>query len=238
MDNHERLEKLKRLATLPELDNGFPSQQACIAWSNEVAPLLRFRNEYYERFVHFAQFINHTGLSSATLEPALNNMISIARQAVFDLESNPQKHDQVLTPSDLPSGSKMSLKERIENHPVVYFGGAVIVAFGMGFGAREAVLALVGTKAASVESKPASLSSAFVEQKIQDLIQDHNKQVAQLQDQYIEQQKEATSHANIDTYRQEHRAAAQEIAKQIDAANAALTQQMSALRSIDCGNPR
>jgi len=240
MDNNERLVKLKKLATLPELDKGFPSQQACIAWSNDVAPLLRFRDEYYEKFVHYAQYINHTGLSSATVEPALNNMISITKQAVIDLESNPPEQNKIPTSSDLPPDSKatMSLKEKIENHPVVFFLTFIVIAFSAGFAASEKLRSTVGSQTSATETQPTTQPHALMEQRAQELIQQHNKITAQLQEQYVEQQKEATSHGNIGSHQEKHRLAAQEIARLIDLENVALTQQLAALRSIDCGNAK
>ena len=142
-------------------------------------------------------------------------------------------------PSDVPSDSKTtkSLKERIENHPVVFLLIFIVIAFGAGFAASEILRSAVGSQTSATGAQPTTQPfHGLMEQRAQELIQQHNKITAQLQEQYVEQQKEATSHVNIDSYQEKHRLAAQEIARQIDSENVALTQQLAALRSrtIDC----
>lgn len=83
MSKEKLLEKLENL--FEEANKGFPSQQACIDWSNKVAPLLTFNEQYYENFIQNAHKMN-LRLSSYTLVPALNIMKSQVQMAIEQLK--------------------------------------------------------------------------------------------------------------------------------------------------------
>lgn len=84
MDNPERLKRLKK--RLNEFEASFESQEACVAWAAQTAPLLNFNNNYYGSFTHSAQYMNVPSLSSYTIVPHANNMKSILLQAITELE--------------------------------------------------------------------------------------------------------------------------------------------------------
>ncbi len=95
MDKKELLKRLEAYYSLPEVEDGFPTQQACISWSNKVGELLkRAGTGYYQNFMSQAVKMN-LNLSSYTLVPAFNIMKSQLEQAIENLKL------QVETPSPL-----------------------------------------------------------------------------------------------------------------------------------------
>ncbi|MFQ6126484.1 MAG: hypothetical protein ACE5R6_18005 [Candidatus Heimdallarchaeota archaeon] len=87
MNKNSLLQKLKKLFEIKEVKEGFPSQQACIEWANKVAPLLKFNQQYYVNFIQNAHKMN-LNLSSYTLEPAFNIMVSQLQMAINELENS------------------------------------------------------------------------------------------------------------------------------------------------------
>ena len=87
---------------MPEVKEGFPSQQACIDWCNKVAPLLKFNEQYYYNFLQNAHKMN-LPLSSYTLGPALKVMVSQVQMAIEELKLEIEHH-----------GSTDALKEMLE----------------------------------------------------------------------------------------------------------------------------
>lgn len=85
--NKALLNKLERLYSIKEVKGGFPSQQACLDWSNKVAPLLKFNDQYYKNFIANAHKMN-LGLSSFTLEPAFKIMVSQLQMAIEELKND------------------------------------------------------------------------------------------------------------------------------------------------------
>ncbi|MBU0477966.1 hypothetical protein KKC91_05310 [bacterium] len=85
MHKKKLLQKLKALLEIEEVKDGFPSQHACIDWANKVAPLLKFDQEYYANFMQNAHKMN-LKLSSYTLVPAFNIMVSQLQMAINELE--------------------------------------------------------------------------------------------------------------------------------------------------------
>ena len=81
------LRKLEELYGFKEVQDGFPTQQACIDWSNRVSPLLKFNQQYYINFVANAHKMN-LPLSAFTMEPAFRIMVSQLQMAIEEL-----KHD-------------------------------------------------------------------------------------------------------------------------------------------------
>jgi hypothetical protein len=93
MNKKKLLHKLKVLFDMKEVKNGFPSQQACIDWSNKVAPLLKFNQQYYITFIKNAHKMN-LRLSSYTLVPAFNIMVSQLQMAINELENEEEEDYQ------------------------------------------------------------------------------------------------------------------------------------------------
>lgn len=85
MDRKVILKKLEELYHQEEVSKGWPSQQSCIEWSNKVAPLLKFNQQYYINFMQNAHNLN-LNLSSYSTTPALNIMKSQIRMAIEELK--------------------------------------------------------------------------------------------------------------------------------------------------------
>lgn len=85
MDRKNILKKLAELYNIKEVKEGFPSQQACIDWSNKVAPLLKFNKQYYYNFIQNAHKMN-LNISSYTLGPAFKIMVSQVQMAIEELK--------------------------------------------------------------------------------------------------------------------------------------------------------
>jgi hypothetical protein len=73
--------KLEELYSQKEVKDGFPSREACLEWTNKVAPLLKFSKEYYQTFMQNAQLLS-LDLSSFRLEPAFRNMVNQLQMAI------------------------------------------------------------------------------------------------------------------------------------------------------------
>ena len=82
------LKKLTKLFEIDELANGFKSQNECIKWSNMVAPLLRFNEQYYVNFMTNSHQINVFGLSSRRSGALVNTMKSQLEMAIKELEND------------------------------------------------------------------------------------------------------------------------------------------------------
>jgi hypothetical protein len=90
MNKKELLGKLEELYGMKEVKDGFPTQQACIKWSNRVAPLLKFNQQYYINFIQNAHKMN-LPLSSCSLGPAFNIMVSQLQMAIEELKTENEK---------------------------------------------------------------------------------------------------------------------------------------------------
>ena len=112
MDKKALLTKLQALFEMPEVKNGFPSQEACIEWVNRVAPLLKFNNQYYINFAQNAHKIN-LPLSSHTLVPAFRVMTSQIQMAIEELRIGIEQNDEssVASPEGVPYVDKSRLLE-------------------------------------------------------------------------------------------------------------------------------
>jgi hypothetical protein len=84
MTKSENLRRLEELFRTKEVVDGFPSQQACLSWSNKVAPLLRFNEQYYGAFTHNLYVIS-ANVSTYTAEPAFRVMLNQVEMAIEEL---------------------------------------------------------------------------------------------------------------------------------------------------------
>ena len=85
---------------MPEVREGFPSQQACINWANKVAPLLKFNQQYYINFLQNAHKLN-LPLSSSILGPAFKVMVSQLQMAIEELKMDIEHDSQENTEPSL-----------------------------------------------------------------------------------------------------------------------------------------
>ena len=94
MNSPETLSKLVDLFTRPEVRDGFKDQRACVEWTNEVQPHLRFNNEYYEEFKHASRLLTMT-FSGDLQKGNFLRASGIVRQAIITL----QEEDKTLATS-------------------------------------------------------------------------------------------------------------------------------------------
>lgn len=80
--------ELEKLYKNGDVRKDWKTQQDCIDWSNKVAPLLQFNNQYYSNFITYAHRINITGLSSLTIKPVINIMLSQVQMAIEELKND------------------------------------------------------------------------------------------------------------------------------------------------------
>lgn len=81
------LNELIELFEIEEVTSGFKSQDDCIKWSNLVAPLLRFNEQYYANFIANSHRINNIGISGRTAGSLVNTMKSQVEMAITELEN-------------------------------------------------------------------------------------------------------------------------------------------------------
>lgn len=80
------LSKLEDLYT--QSQEKFKDQYDCIQWSNKVAPLLKFNNQYYTNFVANAHHTNIEGLSGTHYKSCVNQMKSQVKMAIEELKND------------------------------------------------------------------------------------------------------------------------------------------------------
>ncbi len=87
MEHSEHLSRLKAL----KINRGdgplFKTEDECMEWIDNVAPLLKYDESHYEQFMAHSQYARITTLSADTLMAHLNPMIGILNQAIIELES-------------------------------------------------------------------------------------------------------------------------------------------------------
>jgi len=94
MDRHAILSRLEELNALPEVRTGFRTQDACLAWVNEVAALLRFRTLYHNIAVQEAHLLSRRSLSADLLTEAMRTIRSQVEQAIAELKSDLEEEDR------------------------------------------------------------------------------------------------------------------------------------------------
>ncbi len=85
MNKKQTLKKLEELFCSEEVKKGFSSKESCMDWSNKVAPLLKFNQQYYYMFLQYAHRVS-LPVSSYTIEPALNIMKNQVQMAIEELK--------------------------------------------------------------------------------------------------------------------------------------------------------
>ena len=140
METPALIARLKDLKAISE--QGFESQQACISWANEVAPLLAFDEGFHDAFLENANYVNTIGLSANLQGTSLNFMVSILQQAIVSLERGPIASPATqVVPLQVPE--RMTLAWLWKHVPASYavaaatFVIAVFVA-GVGFSQTKA----------------------------------------------------------------------------------------------------
>jgi hypothetical protein len=85
------LKQLEEFFYIEELKTGFESQQACITWGSKVAPLLKFNDQYYMKFMHSFNILQNMGISHQLGTSLLNTMTSQIEMAIYDLKQDISK---------------------------------------------------------------------------------------------------------------------------------------------------
>jgi hypothetical protein len=88
MDRAELLEKLRTLQVDRSKSPLFQSQQDCLNWADQVAPLLKFNTQYHDAFMEAYSVISVGVFSATTLMTHVNRMIGTLNQAIGELEQN------------------------------------------------------------------------------------------------------------------------------------------------------
>lgn len=85
----EKQSLLFKLETLfNQSQKQFKTQEGCIQWSNKVAPLLQFNNQYYSNFLASSHRINIKGISANLGTTLLNTMKSQIEMAIEELKND------------------------------------------------------------------------------------------------------------------------------------------------------
>lgn len=99
-----RLKKLKELSQSAE--KGFPSHSEFYDWASSVVPLLTYNESHYENFQESLRILQIPTISTLTTIPHFNNMKSIIKQAIIELEHNLIKPNITSEPTANPNNSQ------------------------------------------------------------------------------------------------------------------------------------
>lgn len=132
----------------------------------------------------------------------------------------------------------MSIKDRVEQHPVVFFLGTIIVGFVAGFGTLDKLNSMSLSKKESLNNagstQPKKLTPSFIESQIASLTTLHNERMEKLHSRYLYESEQSTYGGNLDSRQLKHRKAAEDLTKQINKEKEMYIQQIQSLRSVDC----
>lgn len=132
MTDKEKIKELKRLASVPELTNGFSSQSDCIQWANEVGKLVNYKHYFYQCFSEQADLINTVGLSSSLYKSAINKLNTLINKVITDLEAGYPKQTKKTKMAVLEKPEKVSLGWLWDHVPArfwLYLVGVLFSAF-------------------------------------------------------------------------------------------------------------
>jgi hypothetical protein len=87
------LGQLEKLYGINEVKSGFKSQQDCISWSNKIAPLLKFNDQYYMNFLESSSLLNIRNISGNLAASLLSTMVSQVEMAIEELRKDLGKSD-------------------------------------------------------------------------------------------------------------------------------------------------
>lgn len=112
MDKKILLKKLEDLFQKKEITEGFKSKQDAISWSNKVAPLLQFNQQYYINFIQNAHNLN-LNLSRYTTIPSFNIMKSQIEMAIEELKLNIEMEESIPNQMYFPENSHLDIQKNI-----------------------------------------------------------------------------------------------------------------------------
>ncbi|MGY2313526.1 hypothetical protein ACW9I6_02465 [Pseudomonas sp. SDO5522_S412] len=214
MNIAEQLQKLsKERSQKPQ----FKSLEEFEVWSDAVRPLISFNKKYLTEFtqaVTNATVLYRTGnLVDATTN--MNNAVGIANQAttLAKLESAAKKPEITdLTPQKTES---KSLKEKFENH-VVIFGSTLAI---LGFAAGISSMKFIFSSANQTSSAPQTISFDCKIDGLPILAESHDKRVASLQNKIMEFEAQASDRMLISPYQEKYLESANRVRRDIDIEN-------------------
>ena len=109
MEKSVLLGKLEELFEIEEVNKGFPSHDACLAWANKIVVLLKFVDyQYYVDALQAAHLLNNPNLTSFTVIPAFNTIKSQIQMAIADLKLRIQIEGELQEQVYFPEGSERS----------------------------------------------------------------------------------------------------------------------------------
>jgi|GEM_PF-6000236 len=82
------LAQLRNLYSIIEVKSGFKSQQDCISWSNKIAPLLKFNEQYYSNFLQSSHRLNIENISGDLATSLFRTMTSQVEMAIEELKND------------------------------------------------------------------------------------------------------------------------------------------------------
>ena len=139
--------------------------------------------------------------------------------------------------------NRMTLKEKIENHPVIWVLGLLIIGFIAGFNSYKVILEITGQTTISKEklellssqqavTKIDSKLNESIGKEITELTDLHNIRLTQLQTRLLEEEKQATNHANIEIFQKKHEGAALRIRGSIKQENESFRNHLMVLKDL------
>lgn len=134
MNKQSILNQLKEQFNNPKLSSGFDTQHDCIKWVTNVTPLFKFSNDIYNKIKEYSAILNIKGLSRDTYATALNQIIRIGKETIFEL-GNKTEAPKNKEKSSLQYPDKVTLKWLWEHIPARYvwsFILALIFVFMLG----------------------------------------------------------------------------------------------------------
>jgi hypothetical protein len=130
------------------------------------------------------------------------------------------------------SAHALTLKERIENHPVIWLLGVLAIGFISGFGAYKAILEVSRQSTKPIVIQGDEALDRHIVNQIQVLTDSYNKRLDKLQDHLGYEEKEATSHLNVESDQRNHASAAERIRKSMREENESYVNNLKALKDL------
>lgn len=113
MDKRVLLTKLQDLYSVPELQGGFPSRDACLNWCNRVAPLLQYVNQqYWVNFITESHRLSFP-ISNYTAEPTFRLAVNQLEMAIEELKFKIEMEVGLQEQMYFPEGSFLDIQKSI-----------------------------------------------------------------------------------------------------------------------------
>ncbi len=133
----EIVDQLNALVLYGQADN-FSSQEDAVDWAGNIASLLKSADsEYYGSFLECLPFISNPDLPPSLRKSNLNQMIKIARQAIFEVQYDISRATRI-------AGEKMTLSGLLRRaHSDFWYWLIAVVLFSFVMGLFAGQLGLI-----------------------------------------------------------------------------------------------